>query len=67
MGVYKALLPPRARTGRPKVDDRKSINGILYMLVTGCRWMDMLIGTAYTRLVRRDLALERDESLEMDT
>jgi len=35
------LLPPRARTGRPRVNDRMVLNGILYVLVTGCRWMDM--------------------------
>jgi transposase len=35
------LLPPRAKTGRPRVDDRKVLNGILYVLVTGCRWCDM--------------------------
>ncbi len=34
-------LPPAARTGRPRNDDRKTVNGILYVLVTGCRWMDM--------------------------
>lgn len=34
-------LPPPARTGRPRNDDRPTINGILYVLVTGCRWMDM--------------------------
>jgi len=35
------LLPLRARTGRPRADDRRTLNGILYVLVTGCRWMDM--------------------------
>jgi transposase len=35
------LLPPRAKTGRPRVDDRKVLNGILYVQVTGCRWCDM--------------------------
>ena len=35
------LPPPRAKTGRPRVDDRKVLNGILYVRVTGCRWCDM--------------------------
>lgn len=35
-GFIKSLLPPRARTVRPRVDDRRVLNGILYMLVTGC-------------------------------
>jgi transposase len=31
------LRPPRAKTGRPRVDDRKVLNGILNVRVTGCR------------------------------
>ncbi len=34
------LRPPKARTGRPRADDRKTLNGILYVLTTGCRWLD---------------------------
>lgn len=33
-------LPPRAHTGRPRADGRMTINGILYVLMSGCRWMD---------------------------
>jgi len=32
------LLPPRAKTGRPRVDDGVVLNGILHVLTTGCRW-----------------------------
>jgi transposase len=39
--VIKPLLPPMSRVGRPRADDRRIINGILYVLTTGCRWMDM--------------------------
>jgi transposase len=35
------LLPPPARTGRPRADDRRTIDGILYLLITGCRWQDL--------------------------
>ena len=35
------LLPPQPRTGRPRADDRRTINGILYVLITGCKWEDM--------------------------
>ena len=35
-------LPPPALTGRPRNDDRRTLNGTLYVLTTGCRWMDML-------------------------
>jgi len=34
----KPLLPPDADTGRPRNDDREVINGILYVLTTGCGW-----------------------------
>ena len=34
-------LPPPARTGRPRSDDRTTINGIIYVLITGCRWSEM--------------------------
>ena len=34
-------LPPPARTGRPRNDDRKTVDGIIYVLTTGCRWMDL--------------------------
>ena len=34
------LRPPRAQTGRPRVDDRKVLHGILDVRVTGCRWCD---------------------------
>ena len=30
-------LPPAKATGRPHADDRRTINGILYVLRTGCR------------------------------
>ena len=35
------LLPPRRPRGRPRDDDRKTLNGILYVLRTGCRWQDV--------------------------
>ena len=37
----KPLLPPAANEGRPRADDRTTINAILYVLTTGCRWMDL--------------------------
>lgn len=37
-----SFLPPRSGKGRRAlVDDRAVLNGILYVLSTGCRWMDM--------------------------
>lgn len=34
-------LPKPAKTGRPRCDDRTTINGIMFVLVTGCRWEEM--------------------------
>jgi len=39
--LIEPLLPKRARTGRPRAEDRKTINGILWVLRTGARWADM--------------------------
>jgi hypothetical protein len=36
----KAHLP-RGKPGKPRVDDRTVISGILHVLKTGCRWRDV--------------------------
>lgn len=41
-GVIEPFLPPRSARGRrPRVDDRSLVNGILYVVTTGCRWSEM--------------------------
>ncbi len=36
------LIPERtSRRGRPRNDDRKTLNGILYVLKNGCAWQDL--------------------------
>ncbi len=35
------LLPPPKPTGRPRADDRTTLNGICFVLRTGCRWQDV--------------------------
>src|SRR5271156_7080591 len=32
---------PRGKPGKPRVDDRRIISGILHVLKTGCRWRDV--------------------------
>lgn len=57
----KPLLPPAADTGRLRNDDREVINGILYVLTTGCGW-DYLphdIGTSGRTCHRRLLEYQR--------
>jgi len=35
------FLPLPAGTGRPRANDRRTIEGILYLLITGSRWQDL--------------------------
>jgi hypothetical protein len=37
----RRFLPIQPRVGRKRTDDRRTINGIRYVLETGCRWSDM--------------------------
>ncbi len=37
----KPLLPPPAPTGRPRADDRRTIDGVRFVLSQGCRWRDL--------------------------
>ena len=37
----RPLVPPPARTGRPRADDRRTLEAILYVLRTGCAWADL--------------------------
>jgi len=41
--MIKSYLPKPARTGRPRADDRTTINAIIFVLITGCRWIDLPI------------------------
>ena len=40
--AWAAIEPhlPRGKPGKPRVDDRRVISGILHVLRTGCRWRD---------------------------
>jgi putative transposase len=51
----KRLLPKAKITGRPRGDEREVINGILYVLSTGCRWEELPhhIGASGTTCNRR--------------
>jgi transposase len=35
------LLPPHAKEGKPRADDRQTIDAILYVLKTGMPWNDL--------------------------
>ncbi len=39
--MIQKYLPKPDDTGRPRSNDRASINGIIYVLITGCRWAEM--------------------------
>ena len=40
--AWAAIEPhlPRGMPGKPRVDDRRVISGILHVLKSGCRWRD---------------------------
>jgi transposase len=55
--AVRPLLPLPARTGRPRAHDRRTLEGILYVLRNGCRWHDLPPGygdpvTCWRRFVR---------------
>ncbi len=39
--IIQQHIPKPARTGRPRSNDRMILNGIIYVLITGCRWSEM--------------------------
>jgi transposase len=40
--VIEPLLSKKeSKRGRPRADERKTLNGIVYVLKTGCAWADM--------------------------
>jgi len=41
--AWAAIEPhlPRGKPGKPRVDDRRIISGILHVLKIGCRWRDV--------------------------
>jgi transposase/quinol monooxygenase YgiN len=39
--VIAPLLPAPAHTGRPRASDRRTLEGILYVLRNSCRWHDL--------------------------
>ncbi len=39
--IIESHLPKHASTGRPRSDGRTTINGIIYVLIAGCRWSEM--------------------------
>lgn len=57
----KPLLPKPKWTGRKPVDDREVINGILYVLATGCPWeyLPHDINASYQTCHRRLLDYQR--------
>jgi len=63
--AWAAIEPhlPRGKPGKPRVDDRRVISGILHVLKVGCRWRDVpceygpptTIYNRYNRWSRRGL------------
>jgi len=57
----KRLVPRPKRRGRPRANEREVLNGILYVLSTGCRWEDLPhdINASYQTCKRRLLEYQR--------
>jgi len=36
--IMNQLDPPRATPGRPRIDQRAALNGVIYQMRTGCQW-----------------------------
>ena len=73
--VIEPLLPPRIR-GPARVDDRKILNGIFYILRTGAPWRDLPerygprttgLQSAYARWARRGVWRDVFEALAQDS
>ena len=41
MEYHCKMLTKTSKKPRPRCDDKTTINGILFVLTTGCRWADM--------------------------
>jgi len=39
--MIQPIIPKQTGRGRPRADDRTTLNAILYVLRTGCRWDDL--------------------------
>lgn len=57
----KRLVPKAKRRGRPRANEREVLNGVLYVLSTGCRWEDLPhdIKASYQTCNRRLLEYQR--------
>ncbi|MHB8102524.1 MAG: transposase [Methanosarcina sp.] len=44
--IERHLPPYKSNTGRPRSDLRKLMNGIFYVINTGCTWGDVLRNSA---------------------
>jgi hypothetical protein len=53
--LIRSSLPRTAYTGRPRADDRMTINGILYILMSGCSGWICPPNTAFTKQCGSDI------------
>jgi len=40
-GFIEPLLPPHSKEGKPRADDRRTVDAILFVLKTGIPWNDL--------------------------
>ncbi len=61
--TIQPLIPKQAGPGKPRADDRETLNAILYVMSTGCRWDDLSktqYAHSYTTAWRRLKRWEED-------
>lgn len=60
-GLFEPILDKKGKRGRgmPRVEARKSLNSILYILFTGSRWCDLPTGAQWAHRSSSHRALKR--------
>ena len=45
--TLKPHIPKPTKIGRPRSDERTTINAIIFVFITGCRWIDLSVVVQY--------------------
>jgi len=60
------FLAREKKVGRPRKDDRQTLEAVLYVLTTGCRWSDLPRGMgSYVTAWRRFTAWKKDGTFDI--
>jgi transposase len=65
--AIQLLIPMQVGPGKPRADDRETLDAVLYVMSTGCRWDDLAktqYAHSYTTAWRRLKRWEEDGTLK---